>query len=92
MSNTPLTPDSKLEFFELAPGESLQVVRTINSDNIDLGQFIIRLPDGNDKCFMIYHDLAGLFGLNEQRLAANKIKKQELIIFLALYYVNCVFC
>src|SRR5690349_9417883 len=38
--STKLVTDEKLEFFELDPGESLLVERTIDSENIDLGQFI----------------------------------------------------
>jgi hypothetical protein len=38
--STRVTADSKLEFFELAPGESLLVERIIGPQNIDLGQFI----------------------------------------------------
>jgi hypothetical protein len=57
--STPLTTDSKLEFFKLPPGESLQVERVINSDNIDLEQFIFvkagvfsayPLPDQESTC------------------------------------------
>lgn len=57
--STPLTTDSKLEFFEIAAGESLEIERTINSDNIDLGQFIFAkagvssaypLPDQESTC------------------------------------------
>ena len=51
--------DSKLEFFELEPGESLLVERIINAENIDLGQFIFAkasvfsshpLPDQENTC------------------------------------------
>ena len=46
------------------------------NNRIDLGQFMIRLPDGDDKSFMIYHDLASLMGLTKQGLAVKKIRKQ----------------
>ncbi len=57
--STPLTSDSKLEFFQLAPGESLLVERTIDADNIDLERFIFvkagmfsayPLPDQESTC------------------------------------------
>ncbi len=57
--STPLTSDSKLEFFQLDPGESLSVERTIDADNIDLGRFIFvkagmfsayPLPDQESTC------------------------------------------
>jgi hypothetical protein len=57
--STRLTADTKLEFFELAPGESLHVERSIGPDNIDLGQFIFvkvgvfsshPLPDQESSC------------------------------------------
>lgn len=57
--STRLTADSKLEFFELKPGESLHMERSIGPDNIDLGQFIFvkvgvfsshPLPDQESTC------------------------------------------
>lgn len=57
--STRLTADTRLEFFQLAPGESTWVERTINADNIDLGQFIFvkagifsayPLPDQENTC------------------------------------------
>ena len=57
--STRVTADSKLEFFELAPGESLHLERSIGPDNIDLGQFIFvkvgvfssyPLPDQENTC------------------------------------------
>ena len=57
--STKLAADSKLEFFELKPGETLLVERTIGSENIDLGQFIFvkaavfssfPLPDQENTC------------------------------------------
>jgi hypothetical protein len=57
--STKLVIDEKLEFFELEPGESLLVERTIGSENIDLGQFIFvkasvfsshPLPDQENTC------------------------------------------
>jgi hypothetical protein len=38
--STRMTADSRLDFFELAPGEALQMERSIGPENIDLGQFI----------------------------------------------------
>jgi hypothetical protein len=57
--STKVVTDEKLEFFELEPGESLLVERTINAENIDLGQFIFAqtsvfsshpLPDQENTC------------------------------------------
>ena len=57
--STTLEPDAKLEFFDLAPGESLQVERTINVENIDLGRFVFAkalvfsaypIPDQENTC------------------------------------------
>lgn len=57
--STKLVPDSKLEFFELEPGDSILVERTIGTENIDLGQFIFAqasifsahpLPDQENTC------------------------------------------
>lgn len=57
--STKLVADSKLEFFELEPDESLLIERTINAENIDLGQFIFvkaavfssyPLPDQENTC------------------------------------------
>jgi len=57
--STKLVIDEKLEFFELDPGESLLVERTIGPENIDLGQFIFvkasifsshPLPDQENTC------------------------------------------
>lgn len=57
--STRVVPDSKLEFFELEPGESILVERTINAENIDLDQFIFAqasifsahpLPDQENTC------------------------------------------
>lgn len=38
--STPQFPDSKLEFLQLAPGESATVQRTVGPENVDLGYFI----------------------------------------------------
>jgi hypothetical protein len=66
--STPLTADSKLEFFQLAPGETLLVERTINSDNIDLDQFIFvkagmfsayPLPDQESTCGVLILPMHG---------------------------------
>ena len=57
--STRLTPDTQLEFFDLAPGESMQAQRTIGPDNVDFGQFIFvkagifsayPLPDQENTC------------------------------------------
>jgi hypothetical protein len=57
--STRLTAETQLEFFQLAVGESTYVERTIDADNIDLGQFIFvkagvfsayPLPDQENTC------------------------------------------
>lgn len=66
--STKLVTDEKLEFFELGPGESLLVERTIDSENIDLGQFIFAqtsifsahpLPDQENTCGVFILPMGG---------------------------------
>lgn len=57
--STRLTPDTQLEFFDLAPGESFQTERMVGPENIDLGRFVFvkagifsayPLPDQENTC------------------------------------------
>jgi hypothetical protein len=66
--STRLTADTKLEFFQLAPGESTIVERTIDADNIDLGQFIFvkagvfsayPMPDQENTCGVFILSMPG---------------------------------
>jgi hypothetical protein len=66
--STRLTADTQLEFFQLAVGESIFVERTINADNIDLGQFIFvkagifsayPLPDQENTCGVFMLSMPG---------------------------------
>jgi len=38
--STPVTLDAKIDYVDLEPGQTLHLERTIDSNNIDLGQFI----------------------------------------------------
>jgi hypothetical protein len=66
--STTVTADTRLEFFQLAVGESIFVERTINADNIDLGQFIFvkagifsayPLPDQENTCGVFILSMPG---------------------------------
>ena len=54
-----LTPDTKIEYLKLAPGEQVTLQRTVGPENIDLGEFIFvsalvysvyPLPDQQSTC------------------------------------------